>query len=478
MNPPLRLKGYWYCDALASPPAYVASALDGSHVLTDRGRLPGTSGGVLYLRIAPDGIRCAGAQQHGDRAVIWNGSTWDIGQPAPAVNPVIFRPDGSLQYPDVAVTGSQGWRFIAADGSPIPGDWTYAPGSPLSRQVGETSLFEWSQVGDVRVGQGGSGGCAIRYRGTLYLLEPGECYFVRANRVGDELAIAIAKLKDREAVIYWLHVSEIPTLQPYETAPPPVPQPPKPEIPKMPWTPRMPNRVDVVAQLKSEHPEEWAAMNAGPDHRFIKRLAWTLHQIDPNFGLNGKRGDVRNLSEDCVAYKNPTVDNGPEVADVVQNHGAPNASPTWINVTKDSQGWKADGTKDADGGAGAAWVQPQPVSGAPAPVPPPVPQPPSGEVAALKRQIAELTAEVLALKARPVATGGSYDETQAMARAAITAYANGSLGREQAAQLGNVDHVMPSATVWHLAFRYLREGYTAAQVVEDARQRGDGIVPQ
>lgn len=154
----------------------------------------------------------------------------------------------------------------------------------------------------------------------------------------------------------------------------------------MPWTPRMPNRVDIVTQLKDAHPEEWAAMNAGPDLRFIKRLAATLHAIDPNFGLNGKRGDPNNLSEDCVAYKNPTVDNGPEVADVVLAHGSPDARPGWLNVTKDSQGWNADGVREAEPGAGAIWVQPPVLLPPPQPTPPPPPPPIDlrADVAALK----------------------------------------------------------------------------------------------
>lgn len=477
MREPLRLPGYWYVDALPRPhPAYAASARDGSHVLTDRGKLPGTSGGVLYLRIAPDGVRCAAAQQNGDRAVLWNGTAWETGAPAPGVSPVMFRADGSLIYPDGS-TGSQGWRYVNDNGIPIPSDWTIAPGTPFSRQLGEDRLFQWSEAGGVRVGQGDQGGCAIRYQGVLRLLESGDCQFVRLSRSGDELAVSIVKLLDQSAVIYWLTVAEIAELPLYpakeEQKPPP--KPPTPEPVPMPrkWTPLMPNRVDVVQRVKDAHPDEWAAMNAGHgDLRFIKRLAWELHQIDANFGLNGKRGtDV--LSEDAVAYKNPTVDNGPEVADVVQNHGAPTASPTWINVTKDSQGFIADGTQDRDAagnivpGAGAKWIQPAPIAGSPQ-----KPPAPNTELEAAKRRIAELEALVIQLRDRPV-TDLTYFDLEQFANEVRAAYVRGDHGRHVPTEPD-----VPFMTALNLFWRWVVEKHPRPQIIDEARIRGEGRIPQ
>jgi len=187
----------------------------------------------------------------------------------------------------------------------------------------------------------------------------------------------------------------------------------------MPWVPRMPDRTAVVALVKAYHPDEWRAMNEAGDFRFIKRLASVLHygatygdqriEADPNFGLNGKRGNPHDLSPDVIAYKNPTVSFGCESADVVIAHGSPDARPGWQNITKDRD----------EGGTGAAWVQPERLT--PTPLPDPEPDPDDGhwqevmEAVASMRQtldecvpmmlearshIAELHAEVEALTAR------------------------------------------------------------------------------
>lgn len=142
----------------------------------------------------------------------------------------------------------------------------------------------------------------------------------------------------------------------------------------------IPNYQSVVADLARQYPAEWhAAHRGGPDtEAFIRRLAWVLHQQDRRVGLNGKRGNPNDLSDDCVCY-----DGVSEKGDVDPTRG--NVPVTVIDVigsaprpgTSDPNGtpaWNAVGP--ATPRPHAAWVQPQPVGGeVPTPEPTPQPQP-------------------------------------------------------------------------------------------------------
>lgn len=94
-----------------------------------------------------------------------------------------------------------------------------------------------------------------------------------------------------------------------------------------------PDYAHVVRDVAARFPQLWEAARERPDgsrdHGFIKRLAWELHKIDPNIGLNGKRGSLV-LSADALAYKNYSAPGGAEVIDVIV--GADH-SPTWQDVT-------------------------------------------------------------------------------------------------------------------------------------------------
>jgi hypothetical protein len=142
-------------------------------------------------------------------------------------------------------------------------------------------------------------------------------------------------------------------------------------------TDMIPNHLAVVARLAAAYPAEWsAAHRGGPDtEAFIRRLAWELHQIDPRFGLNGKRGNPDDLSDDCVCFDgfasgadyDPTRGNAPvTVIDVIGGAGGSNPTAAWSHPLTP---------------AAAAWVRPAPVSGTgggggtvdpPVVVPPPV----------------------------------------------------------------------------------------------------------
>ena len=117
-----------------------------------------------------------------------------------------------------------------------------------------------------------------------------------------------------------------------------------------------PNYVVDVQRIAAEHPEAFKNCHTGNDHTedFIRIVAAELHATDANVGLNGKRGDPNDISDDAINILDP--DDGPGttpageccwVVDIVAAAGAPDASVTWNPLP------------DAEGSSGA-WVAPGP----------------------------------------------------------------------------------------------------------------------
>lgn len=130
----------------------------------------------------------------------------------------------------------------------------------------------------------------------------------------------------------------------------------------------IPNHQNIVSELAAQYPDEWrAAHTGGPQtEAFIRRLAWVLHQRDPRFGLNGKRGNYDDISDDVVNYigegpgHDPRTGQPVTVIDVIVAAGGPNPQPAWNAINQPGPG---------------GWVQPQPVDGEPVPQPTPTPTP-------------------------------------------------------------------------------------------------------
>lgn len=135
----------------------------------------------------------------------------------------------------------------------------------------------------------------------------------------------------------------------------------------------IPNCQSIVADLAGKYPDEWRSAHTGnaQTYAFIKRLAYVLHTtVDARFGLNGKRGNPNDLSQDALNFKgegpgnDPTDGNRPvTVIDVIAAAGGPDARPSW-QVFSDLPG-------------PGAWVKPEPVGsgsadgGQPSPTSPP-----------------------------------------------------------------------------------------------------------
>ena len=128
----------------------------------------------------------------------------------------------------------------------------------------------------------------------------------------------------------------------------------------------IPNGQEIVARLAQEFPQEWRTAHnpsgGGPEtEAFIRRVAWVLHStVDAKFGLNGKRGNYNDVSDDVVNWIGEGPGNDPAtgqpvtVIDVIGGAGGPDPRPQW-------------GIIDLPGPGG--WIKPSPVGGAqPAPV--------------------------------------------------------------------------------------------------------------
>lgn len=136
----------------------------------------------------------------------------------------------------------------------------------------------------------------------------------------------------------------------------------------------------IAEQVKAQYPEDWARAHNGTPagNVYIRRVAWAVSQQIPqiNCGLNGKRGNINDLSQDILAFPNATgctdaggTYAGLELHDIIIAAGStdPNNPPRL--------GW-GDATADTiTGGSQGAWVAPMSI-GVPVPVPPPVTIPP------------------------------------------------------------------------------------------------------
>lgn len=116
--------------------------------------------------------------------------------------------------------------------------------------------------------------------------------------------------------------------------------------------------INKIEALKVANPEAWANAHTGNDKTedFVRIVAYELNKVNPDIGLNGKRGDPDNISDDALSVKNPNGfdfdptdnNNKRDVIDFIESAGdVRKAKVTWGVV------------KAADGNpTGSAWVKP------------------------------------------------------------------------------------------------------------------------
>ncbi|RPH52612.1 MAG: hypothetical protein EHM91_00095 [Planctomycetota bacterium] len=109
-------------------------------------------------------------------------------------------------------------------------------------------------------------------------------------------------------------------------------------------------------RLAQEYPEAFRNAHTGnaQTEDFVRIVAAHLYALDDTVGLNGKRGNPADISDDAINILDPedgpgTTPTGERcwVVDFIASAGAPNASITWNPIP------------DAVGSSGA-WVEPGP----------------------------------------------------------------------------------------------------------------------
>ena len=160
----------------------------------------------------------------------------------------------------------------------------------------------------------------------------------------------------------------------------------------------IPNYLADVEQAMRDYPGSWRNAHTGnaQTEDFIRLLAARLHAKDPRFGLNGKRGNPNDISDDALNFRgegpghDPTNGNAPiTVIDVIGGAGGPDPRPLW-QVFSELPG-------------PGAWVQPTAPASSTAPPPPPVappapvPAPAPVDLTPVLHHLAQLVAEVRTL---------------------------------------------------------------------------------
>jgi len=119
----------------------------------------------------------------------------------------------------------------------------------------------------------------------------------------------------------------------------------------------LPDERAVIEQVANEHPEwlEQSCVRDGGNNNFLFEVVRRLRAIDERWGLNWKRGDVGNLSQEVVDYywgpgRPSEGSTDVYIIDIIVGHcpegGDPPSSPGWIDQTQAT----------ADAGAIGRWT--------------------------------------------------------------------------------------------------------------------------
>lgn len=134
----------------------------------------------------------------------------------------------------------------------------------------------------------------------------------------------------------------------------------------------IPNLTYIVQKARDENPQAWRDAHTGNEHTedFIRIVAPMMYAVNKGFGLNGKRGNPRDISDDAINFigEGPGTTPGGQpctVIDIIGGAGGPNPQPQWGVMTDPVA-------------ASGAWVNPNSAPGFPhQPPSPPKPVLPS-----------------------------------------------------------------------------------------------------
>jgi hypothetical protein len=186
----------------------VVDAFDVGTIETDTGTLtiPGDAR-PLYLRVTRDGaFKFAGQSSNTPQTIEYiDGTGWVPRATVPCgVSPVIYDHSGTLHISACEVgVGTQGYRYVDVDtGAIVSADATYGS---------DFGLAQWTLLGDgFYIGQcNTTPGCASWDGTNLRLIEAGNCFFIRAQRVGNDVAIAMVKDAGVPSVVVFATMAEL-----------------------------------------------------------------------------------------------------------------------------------------------------------------------------------------------------------------------------------------------------------------------------
>jgi hypothetical protein len=118
------------------------------------------------------------------------------------------------------------------------------------------------------------------------------------------------------------------------------PRAPDPSGPTPPNYIPLPNRASVVSQIAAQYPGDLrnSCKEHGGNNRFLFRVLAALRQEDKRWGLNWKRNNVGDMSQDVLDYNyGSEADEGTRqvhVVDIIGGHCGNNPSANWQNQTQ------------------------------------------------------------------------------------------------------------------------------------------------
>jgi hypothetical protein len=227
----IRIKGGWYCDATPAG-AWVVLVKDayllhtGARVELPRGQ------NLLYVRIAPDGMRFAGVGHHDDRCWQWNAvmERWDDMGIAFGPRAVSYTADGALQV------------------------IRHPPAAPTLHDA-DRRIHEYTELGGLTIGHGGKGPLGedpaiALIDGQRRLIEEGQCRFFNATEA-NRVCIAYVREDTRESVIRWMTRDELRALPiANDAAPVPAPVP----VPEPPPEPEPMDYLAIIQDIRKDYP--------------------------------------------------------------------------------------------------------------------------------------------------------------------------------------------------------------------------------
>lgn len=125
-----------------------------------------------------------------------------------------------------------------------------------------------------------------------------------------------------------------------------------------------PNMKHIVETTRNEYPDEWHWAHRNYPQRtkaekekatmFMRLLCARLFRQNENFGLNGKRGNANDLSQDAISFKSDDPlarqAGGVYIIDVINGAGGSNPQAAWNDVTQAT----------VNAGTVGRWVKPDP----------------------------------------------------------------------------------------------------------------------